>query len=254
MLKGLLLCAIAVFAAPASVPIESIVGGVPVDPPFKYPWLVALLDGNFQFCGGSLLNENTIITAAHCSSGTVSPNFKAVANRHDLRVSEEKEGALVFKVLKITNHPQYRTSNNQFDASIWKVELIAGNSSAIPTGILQLDDGTNAPNGSEMLIAGWGTTSAGGSQSSILLETTVDIVAQNTCRNAYQQLAPSSICAARLGRDTCQGDSGGPMFVFKNQRPVLVGITSYGRGCALANFPGVYSRVSTFKSWVEGQL
>jgi trypsin len=247
--SSLVLAALA-FTAPTD-PVENIVGGVPVNPPFKYPWLVSLQSSGSHFCGGSLLNANTILTAAHCSQRSVSNSLRVVAHRHNLRATAASENALEFKVLKIVNHPKYSTSNYANDVSVWKVELVSGNATQIPGGVVTLDDGTNAPDGADMLIAGWGTTSSGGRPSTVLLETEVDIVNQQECTKAYSDLDPTSICAARKGKDTCQGDSGGPMWVFKNGRPVVVGTTSYGQGCALEGYPGVYCRVSTVKTWIE---
>jgi trypsin len=243
------------YAAPTETdPVENIVGGTPVNPPFKYPWLVSLQSSGSHFCGGSLLNANTIITAAHCSQRSVSNSLRVFANRHNLRASADSEGALAFRVTRIINHPQYSSGTYAFDASIWKVELVSGNATLIPGGVVTLDDGTFSTDGADMIIAGWGTTSSGGSSSSILLETVVDVVNQQECARAYPRLHPSSICAARPGKDTCQGDSGGPLFVQTNGTNVLVGLTSYGRGCAEPNFPGVYARVTTFSDWVKSLL
>jgi trypsin len=253
-MKYLALAAVA-FALPTDeVPVENIVGGTPVSPPFKYPWLVSLQNRGSHFCGGSLLNANTIITAAHCSQRSVSDSLRVFANRHNLRASAGSENALEFRVTKITNHPNYSTGNYAFDASIWKVQLASGDATRIPGGVVQLDDGSVSADGADMIIGGWGTTSSGGSASSILLETVVDIVPTAECKKGYSNLHPSSICAARPGKDTCQGDSGGPMFAFKDAKPVLVGLTSYGQGCASPGFPGVYARVTSFRDWITNQL
>jgi len=98
------------------------------------------------------------------------------------------------------------------------------------------------------VIAGWGTTSSGGSISNVLLK--ADVVVQNNtvCTSQYGTafIATDMICASAPGTDTCQGDSGGPLFV----NGVQVGITSWGYGCADPNYAGIYTRVTTYLGWI----
>ena len=212
---------------------EDIVGGIPVFPEFKYPWMVSLQNSKFHFCGGSLLDANTIITAAHCSQRKPSSSLRVVAHRHNLALSDAQENALVFEVKSITNHPKYSSSNYQNDVSIWKINLISGNASDIPAGVVKFDNGTYSQPGTEMEVIGWGTTSSSGSASKILLTTKVPITTTEYCQKAYSNVSPTSICAGlpQGGKDTCQGDSGGPMFTTNESGQVfLVGLTSWGQG------------------------
>jgi trypsin len=227
-----------------------IVGGVPVTP-FAYPWLVALQQGSSQFCGGSLLDATTIITAAHCSVSQRPASVTVYAHRHNLSLNATLENALVFSVTRITSHPQYKASNKAYDAAIWKVKLTSGDASTIPANKLTLDDGSASADENPLIISGWGTTSSGGRASKILLETKVNVFNQSACRNQYSTLDATSICAAAPGKDTCQGDSGGPMFSISGESITLVGLTSYGQGCADPKFAGVYTRVSTITSWIK---
>ena len=249
-----LLSAIA-FASPVdikSVTASAIVGGKPVNPPFKYPWLVSLENGDFHFCGGSLLDATTVVTAAHCSQRSVSSRLKVLAHRHDLRASASAEKGLEFKVTKITVHPKYDDNNQANDVAIWKVKLVSGDANLINANLIELDDGSFAKDNSTLVVSGWGTTSAGGSASKILLETQVDVFNQESCKAQYPDLDATSICAAAPGKDTCQGDSGGPMFSVGDDGKVhLVGLTSYGQGCADPKYAGVYSRVSELSSWIK---
>ncbi|XP_046638363.1 trypsin-1-like isoform X2 [Daphnia pulicaria] len=99
------------------------------------------------------------------------------------------------------------------------------------------------------VIAGWGTTSFGGSLSSTLLKANVTILANSKCAAQYGStfVGANMLCAAAPGTDTCQGDSGGPVIV----NGVVVGITSFGVGCADPKYAGVYTRVSTYVGWIK---
>jgi trypsin len=121
---------------------------------------------------------------------------------------------------------------------------------------ITLDDGTYSATGTETLSAGWGAVTQGGRGSDVLLQVTVPIVDQARCQELYSSytLTDSMICAGyeEGGRDTCQGDSGGPLFVVPaGKSPVLVGVVSWGRGCAQQGYFGIYARVSAVKSWIE---
>ncbi len=161
------------------VPVDSIVGGTPVNPPFKYPWLVSLQQRGSHFCGGSLLDADTIVTAAHCANeDELSPSLRVVAHRHNLRASAKGENGLTFEVTRIINHPSYNETTNAYDVSVWKVNLIEGDASQIPVGLVRLD---SAKPNADLTIAGWGNTREGGSKSSVLLEATVQVVSQADC-------------------------------------------------------------------------
>jgi secreted trypsin-like serine protease len=102
----------------------------------------------------------------------------------------------------------------------------------------------------DCIVSGWGTTSSGGSLADTLQKVTVPVVTDEVCRGAYGQsdIADSMICAGldAGGKDSCQGDSGGP-FMCGNQ---LSGIVSWGYGCAVAGYPGVYTQTSYFVDWI----
>lgn len=121
-----------------------------------------------------------------------------------------------------------------------------------------LDDSSTSVSqpGQTVTVAGWGATSMGGVGSGVAHEVQVPIVAQETCAINYagSTITSGMICAGlqQGGRDSCQGDSGGPLFGTPSGAtgPVLIGVVSWGQGCALAGYPGVYARVSHFHAWI----
>ncbi|KAI9564921.1 hypothetical protein GHT06_008662 [Daphnia sinensis] len=103
------------------------------------------------------------------------------------------------------------------------------------------------------LIAGWGTTTSGGSISQVLLKATVQVLDNTICTKQYGSsmfVGANMLCAAAEGKDTCQGDSGGPLLV----DGVQVGITSWGFGCASPNYAGVYTRVTSYVDWISATM
>jgi len=99
-------------------------------------------------------------------------------------------------------------------------------------------------------VTGWGVLSRGGRRPDVLQE--VDVTVTNTeCNNAYdRRITANMICAADPGKDSCQNDSGGPMITPENGRQTLIGVVSWGKGCALEGYPGVYARVTEKMEWI----
>ena len=111
--------------------------------------------------------------------------------------------------------------------------------------------------GQLVTVAGWGTTSSGGLGSGVALQVPIPIVSNTTCASNYplETITGGMICAgfAEGGRDSCQGDSGGPLFGTPagETKSTLVGVVSWGYGCAIAGYPGVYARVSYYAAWIR---
>ena len=107
------------------------------------------------------------------------------------------------------------------------------------------------------LLSGFGTLSSGGSLAQVLMQVSVPIVTESTCRRAYgSSIHDSMVCAglARGGKDSCQGDSGGPLVCEANGRFFLEGVVSWGSGCASPGKYGVYSRVRYLRKWVDSKI
>jgi trypsin len=242
-------------------PSERIVNGYEVNPKFKYPAMVALYFNNgnqdMQYCGGTLYNGNTIITAAHCEGNN--RQWTAKIHRHDLNKPEYLEGGKTYKVIRVINHPGYRGPQGSYhnDISIWKIDAPKGDRTNV-----ELDTGKYGRDEDSLLTAiGWGATSSGGYTSNILREVKVPIYDYRDCASSYRQISTNinfynQVCAGypEGQRDSCQGDSGGPLFAYEGGKQILTGITSFGEGCAWPGYPGVYTRISTYLPWIKRMI
>ena len=108
------------------------------------------------------------------------------------------------------------------------------------------------------ILQGWGTTSEGGSTSSVLKETTQTILSSTDpiCVQGSQDnpVPNSKMCGYKQGTDSCQGDSGGPLVVKEDGRWTVVGVVSYGLGCARTGYAGVYARVTNYLDWINTNI
>ncbi|MFW5725051.1 MAG: serine protease [Bacteroidota bacterium] len=217
-----------------------------------YPWQVAILtSSNQQFCGGSIINERWILTAAHCIGVYSNIRIRAgVTNITDPGQTITVEQQIV--------HPDYQSINN-YDHDIAllylsaPLDLSGASARAIPIMTQALaDEGFDAP-GVMSTITGWGALSWQGNATNILQAAQVPIT-DNIGSYSPSQITPDMLLAgySQGGIDACQGDSGGPLTVPDGEGYwYLAGITSWGNGCAFPNYPGAYARVSYFENWIK---
>jgi secreted trypsin-like serine protease len=212
-----------------------------------YPWVVMLTTtANFQFCGGTLVKANKVVTAAHCAKGRTPASTRVVHGRDD----KQSTAGTVANVTKIWIHPSYTTATAGYDVAVLTLDR---NISSATLPLATPADTALYAAGNSALILGWGTTSSGGSASRYLLKANVPLTSDATCKSAYSQYSNTSMVCAGFpqgGVDTCQGDSGGPL-VFGGK---LIGDTSWGQGCAAAGYPGVYGRIAPYNSVITAQL
>jgi trypsin len=217
-----------------------IVGGVEVNPKFKYPYMVYA-----GGCGASLIAPNVLLCAAHCQGFINSVQI----GRH--RLNDSTEDFETFSIAEEVPHPLYGSGQTDIDYD-YMVMRLDGYSTYEP---VQLDNGEiNLSQGKDLITMGWGTTSSGGPSSNVLLEVEVDLWSEQSCKNAYgsNSITDRMLCAARSGKDSCQGDSGGP--IIDKSTGKQVGIVSWGRGCAMAAYPGVYAKVQNQIDWINGYI
>lgn len=232
------------------IPRGRIVGGYEVQPSFKYSWLASLQYYRTHMCGGTMYTGNTVISAAHCVGGEIML-WTADIHRHNLYRNPALENGITYAVTDRIVHPEYNVNNDSGnDVAIWKLN---GTSTA-PTGI-KLDTGVYSSTDDTVLkVIGWGATASGEDTTDLLLEVKLPVFNSAKCVEAYPTLdTKSQFCAGypEGGKDSCQGDSGGPMFIDNDGVTTLVGIVSWGRGCALKGYPGVYTRTSAVADFIN---
>lgn len=224
-----------------------------------WPWQVGLVQAsiannfNAQFCGGTLIDELFVVTAAHCiteTNGSVTP-------RGDIRVLTGTQslatGGVRRVVDRIVRHPNYNDDTTDFDIAVIKLRTPAPGKKA--RLITAAQEASLAAIGDRAIVTGWGSLNGGGSFPTDLQQVNVPIVSRTNCNDANSYngaITARMFCAGQTGKDSCQGDSGGPLVVQDslNRYQVLAGVVSWGIGCALANKYGVYSRVAVLRGWV----
>merc|ERR550534_41399 len=218
------------------------------------PWQVSIKTYG-HFCGGTVINKRWILTAAHCFSGSGSHGVKIVAGEHRFNYNEGSEQTV--KVIRDIVHPRYgRDMSN--DIALLKLEHdLRFDSYTQPACIPEPhNQARDYQSGDEVIVSGWGRLSSGGSSPKTLQMVKVPFISDNTCKryNVYgSQIKASMVCAGVLrgGKDSCQGDSGGPLVKMVDGKWTVLGVVSWGAGCAGYNKPGVYTRVAMFKDWIN---
>lgn len=233
-----------------------VVGGDPV-PDGKNRFVASIQDitsGNSayrrHFCGGTLIDRDSVLTAAHCVETRTAAQLRVIVGRTKLDSSQGQ----VRSVRSIARHPRYVPEvSRRYDAAVLNLGSAVRN--IAPVDIPQSSSNGPETPGRLLTIAGWGNTIKQGSNLSQpdsfpkrMQEAKVPVVSDDRAKKAYGSVYARRlmVAAGREGKDTCQGDSGGPMFLRKGDGRVLqVGITSFGRGCGLRGYPGVYAETNS---------
>ncbi|CAF1226006.1 unnamed protein product [Adineta steineri] len=224
----------------------------------NWGWAVSISIGTATgtaLCGGSILSSTWIVTAAHCMSGVAASKVTIYAGSSARFAGQSRVAST------ITVHPSYNSGTKANDIALIQLGTPLTMSTAVkPVCIPSVSSATLAagewpPANLYVVAVGWGTLTEGGSLPLYLQQVTLQTIAYtaSTCSNVLND-PQKQLCAGVPGggKDTCQGDSGGPltMFTTSNQWE-LVGLTSYGYGCAEAQAMGVYTRVAYYQSWIN---
>ncbi|MGH3763356.1 S1 family peptidase [Actinophytocola sp.] len=216
------------------------------------PFMVALTtpDG-FQFCGGSIVAPTKVLTAAHCTEGQQPTDMQVVAGRTSLSGG----GGTTAAVTDIWVNPNFDSGTLSNDASVLTLDQPLAEA---PIAIATPEDADLYAAGANSTVYGWGVTETGDT-SDILRKVSVPVTADADCTASYpdQFDATSMVCAglAEGGKDSCQGDSGGPLEgVTADGTRKVIGIVSWGQGCAEPNFYGVYGRVAAMSDLIQEQI
>ncbi|XP_071508671.1 uncharacterized protein [Diadema antillarum] len=240
-------------------PSAAIVGGEKAEE-YEWPWQAALYRGGRRICGASVIDYEWAITAAHCVDIIFEPEifeFKVGSTRLSSNLTSPVQ---MVRATEVYVHPLYSDSGFDNDIALFRVgdhfsfpTDYAVNSVCLPTA----DMADDFEAGTTAVVTGWGALEQGGSTPDELYEVEVPIVNQTQCDEWYDgEITDNMICAGveQGGIDSCQGDSGGPMVALRSDSTgqyYLIGIVSWGYGCAQPNYPGVYTRVTQFEDWIS---
>ncbi|KAI4460012.1 trypsin [Holotrichia oblita] len=250
--------------APATLPVGGFggIGGVDAKP-LEFPHMALLGYGapgyHKWLCGGSLISENFVLTAAHCIYSQYGNVAIVKLGLH--QISQFNAFTQIFSVKNIHQHPEYSPFQNYHDIALIELDLPAIINEGVKPACLHTSK--QLPNYS-FTAPGWGATELYGDNSDILQKVNLSYVPYNNCARFYkgQHKLPRGliddwqICADGGGAraDTCQGDSGGPLQLPRDENETdslytIIGITSVGIKCAL--IPAIYTRISYYVPWIE---
>jgi secreted trypsin-like serine protease len=217
------------------------------------PWQVALLSARVpvntqaQFCGGSIVAPRWVITAAHCvDRGTLPSQVAILVGTQSLQ-----SGGRRVEATTIIVHENWTRPTHDFD-----IALVEAGADLGGTAIAGDTADSELPAALPIRITGWGRTSMSASAGTKILQgVSVPYVTRDVCNGPASYdgaVTGNMICAGQRegGLDACQGDSGGPASAEVGGRRVLVGIVSWGQGCALRDKYGIFTRVASFAAWV----
>uniref|UniRef100_F7A018 Transmembrane protease serine n=1 Tax=Monodelphis domestica TaxID=13616 RepID=F7A018_MONDO len=219
----------------------------------EWPWQVSLQQNNIHRCGATLINNNWLVTAAHCFVNAKNPQEWSAT--FGLLLSDPK---LKRNVKNIIIHEKYHYPAHDHDIALINLSKPVLYTSTIRKICLP-EASYNFPPNSDVIVTGWGSLKTDGSSPNVLQKAIIKIIDNGTCnkKEAYDgAITNEMLCAGFMkGKiDACQGDSGGPL-VSSDSRGIwfLAGIVSWGDECALPNKPGVYTRVTSYRNWIKSK-
>nr|XP_033340001.1 serine proteinase stubble [Megalopta genalis] len=230
----------------------------------KWPWQISLRQWRtstyLHKCGAALLNENWAITAAHCVENVPPSDLLLRIGEHDLANEDEPYGYQERRVQIVASHPQFDPRTFEYDLALLRFyePLLPFQPNVLP---ICLPDDDESYVGRTAYVTGWGRLYDEGPLPSTLQEVAVPVINNTMCEGMYrnagyiEHIPHIFICAGwkNGGFDSCEGDSGGPMVIqrARDKRWILAGVISWGIGCAVPNQPGVYTRISEFREWIN---
>jgi secreted trypsin-like serine protease len=234
---------------------QAIIGGTEATPG-EYPWQVQLrIPGYAHWCGGSIIDDDWVVTAAHCVAGKTAADFTVRAGLH--RRTAPDGNVQVRTVSRIVSHPSYNPSTIENDVALLQLASPLTYTPRVQPIALRT---TGSAVGTVAPVSGWGQTAPGSASADPLQETFLPVQSTATCNAAGTLpllVRPGMLCAGYVGGEHggCHGDSGGPLVAQRNVFSggwELIGIVSWGVGGSCSSYT-VFTRVATFAAWIAAQ-
>lgn len=235
-----------------------IVGGSEATPG-SWPWAAILgqpSGSSFRvFCGGTLIDSTHVLTAAHCFPRSQITHVRL--GEHDITTSSDGASPVDIPILFTKVHEQWDSNSLKNDIAIVTLsQPVSFTDRILPACLPNGLQGTDLSVLPQPYIIGWGSNGTSSSTATALRQAPINLVGQPECDSAYGNIqrvtiGNDQVCAGNGQIDTCTGDSGGPIQSEIDGRWTILGITSFGVGCAREEFPGVYTRVDNFLSWIN---